>query len=579
MKGQPLETLQYDVVVVGSGAGGMLAAVRASDLGMRTILLEKSDRYGGTSAVSGGAIWIPGNDFIAERDPPEQALKYLLEVTEGRVPEAKLNAYVTMAPGLVRYLASLGVDYYVDPLASHPDYYPKAEGTMPGGRTMFIRPMDGGVLGESYAQLRESYPEFKMMDKISLDLSEGGMIITRAPGWRRVILRNLRRYWGDLAFRRRTHRDRRLTIGNALVGGLRKAMLDRGIPLILKARMTGLETEGRQVIGVRATVEGRPVLIRARRAVILASGGFEQSQHLRDAHFPQATELRWSATPRDNNTGDALVAVREIGAATEFLDEAWWAPTVAVPFRLAPNMVRNQGIFFERGYPHSLAVNRLGKRFTNEICSYHQFGKAMIRDQKASGANIPCWLIFDAQYRAKYPLGGLQPGWAMPDARLPQDWFDNFLYRADTLEGLAAKIGVPADTLTATVETFNLHAASGSDPEFGRGANAYNQYFGDPTHLPSRNLGPVVKAPFYAVRLDLGDLGSKGGPRTDEKARVLREDGTIIDGLYAIGNCAGSVMGPAYPGAGATLGAAMTFGYVAAAAIAETEGESLRGAA
>lgn len=559
---------EYDVVVVGSGAGGLLSAIRAHDLGLRPIVIEKSDRYGGTSAVSGGAIWIPNNAFIGDQDSPAKALGYLQKVTEGKVPTAKLERYVDLAPVMVDYLKSLGIEYYTNPYMPYPDYYPFVEGAAPGGRTMLIRPMDGGELGEEFFRLRESYPEFKMFDKIALDLMDGGIIMARAKGWRRVVLRTLWRYWSDLPFRRRTHRDRLLTIGNALIGGLRKAMIDRNIPLALNTAMTGLEMNGATVVAVKASAQGRPVRIGAARAVILASGGYEQSQEMRNEHFTQPTNPRWSATPRDNNVGDALTATREAGAAVEFLDEAWWAPTVTIPYRQAPNLLRNQALFFERGYPHSLAVNRLGKRFTNEICSYHQFGQAMLRDNAETGANLPCWLIFDADYRARYPLGGLQPGWAMPDSRVPADWFDTFLYKADSLAALAGKIGVPGDTLAATVGRFNEHALKGEDPDFGRGANVYNQFFGDPNHKPNRNLGPVAKAPFYAVRIDLGDLGSKGGPRTDEQARVLREDGSPIGGLYAIGNCSGSVMGPAYPGAGSTLGASMTFGYAAAADIA-----------
>ncbi|ATE65855.1 FAD-binding protein [Rhizorhabdus dicambivorans] len=559
---------EYDVVVVGSGAGGLLAAIRAHDLGLRPIVIEKSDRYGGTSAVSGGAIWIPNNAFLGDQDSPAKALGYLEKVTEGRVPTAKLERYVQMAPEMVAYLKSLGIEYYTNPYMPYPDYYPFVKGSLPGGRTMLVRPMDGGALGEEFFRLRESYPEFKMFDKIALDLLDGGIILNRVKGWQKVVLRTLWRYWTDLPFRRRTHRDRLLTIGNALIGGLRKAMIDRGIPLALNTAMTGLETSGGNVVAVQASAQGRPVRIGAGRAVILASGGYEQSQQMRNENFPQATDPSWSATPRDNNVGDALTAVREIGAAVEFLDEAWWAPTVNIPYRHAPNIQRHQALFFERGYPHSLAVNRLGRRFTNEICSYHQFGKAMLRDNAETGANLPCWLIFDADYREKYPLGGLQPGWSLPDRKVPPDWFDTFLYKAETLAGLAAKIGLPVDTLAATVSRFNEYALKGEDPDFGRGQNVYNQFFGDPNHQPNRNLGPIAKAPFYAVRIDLGDLGSKGGPRTDEEARVLREDGTPISGLYAIGNCSGSVMGPAYPGAGATLGSAMTFAYAATANIA-----------
>jgi 3-oxosteroid 1-dehydrogenase len=559
----------FDVVVVGSGAGGLLSAIRAVDLGLSAIVLEKSDRYGGTSAVSGGAIWIPNNDAIADIDSPRDALAYLKAVTKDAVPEAKLIRYVDVSPRLLRYLRSLGVDYYVHPQLSYPDYYPGAPGALPRGRNMFVRPMDGAALGEEFFRLRESYPEFKLLGRMSLDLEEAGVIGGFYPGWRRAVAKVVAGYWGDVAWRRRTRRDRRLTIGNALVGGLRAAMLKRAVPLRLKTALTRLDYDGGRVTGVTALHEGRELHFRAAQGVVLATGGFEQSQDLRLRYLDQATEAQWSATPRDNNAGDALRAAEAIGADTAFLNEAWWAPTVSMPARATPNTVRNVALFFERGFPHCLAVNRLGKRFVNEICSYHQFGQAMLRDNAETGANLPCWLVFDAQYRSKYPLGGLLPGRVEPDAKLPPDWFDNFLYRAGDIRTLAGKIGLAPDVLAATVDRFNGYARRGVDDEFGKGGNVYNQFFGDPRNGPSPVLGAVERPPFYAVRLDLGDIGTKGGPKTNEDAAVLDLEGRPIPGLYAIGNAAGSVMGGAYPGAGATLGSAMTFGYVAATRLAQ----------
>jgi len=562
---QVIEKLTYDVVVVGSGAGGMLSAIRAHDLGLRPIVIEKSDRYGGTSAVSGGAIWIPNNEELNGADSPEKALEYLKSCTEGAVPEAKLSRYVELSPTIPAYLKELGVEYYVHPQMTYPDYYPWKPGSAPRGRTMFVRPMaDGTVLGDHFFQLRESYPEFKLFGRVTVDLSEGAQIAGKYPGWQKTLARVLFNYWSDLGWRRKTRRDRRLGIGNALIGGLRKAMADRDIPLRLNTGMTRIVRDGGRVTGIIADHDGQEVHIDASRGVILASGGFEQSSELRHRYLDQKTEPRWSATPRDNNRGDALLAALEIGADAEFLNEAWWAPTITVPSTNAPNTLRNIALFYERGFPHSLAVNRLGKRFTNEICSYHQFGQAMLRDNAATGANMPCWLIFDAEFRAKYPLGALLPGSVVPDRKLPPEWIDSFLYRSESLAGLASKIGLPKEDFLATVERFNGFAATGVDEEFDRGGNVYNQYFGDPSHGPNRVLGAVAKAPFYAVRLDLGDLGTKGGPKTDENANVLDKEGTVIPGLYAIGNAAGSVMGGAYPGAGATVGAAMTFGYIAA---------------
>lgn len=563
------DRLECDVVVVGSGAGGMLAAIRCHDLHLKPILIEKADRYGGTSAVSGGAIWIPNNPDIGAGDSEAKAMEYLLACTKGEVPREKLDRYIKIAPRMLAYLKTLGVEYYATPELSYPDYYPDYPGAVPHGRNMLVRPMaNGAVLGEEFFRLRESYPEFKLMDRISLDLPEGGALLYRAKGWPKVLARVLWNYYSDRGWRRRTRRDRRLTIGNALIGGLRKAMLDRGIPLMLKTSLTSITTEDGRITGIVADRDGTPLTIVARRGVILASGGFEHSQVLRDEHLDQPTKERWSVTPRDINTGDGLKAALAVGAGTEFMNEAWWAPSITMPSRDAPNTTRNLALFFERGFPHSMVVNRLGKRFVNEIRSYHQFGQAMLEDNAATGANMPCWMIFDADYRRKYPLGGLLPGSVASDAKLPPEWLDSFLYRADTLEALAAKIGVPATALAETARRFNGYAASGVDEEFARGANVYAQFFGDPKNMPNKVLGPVAKPPFYAVRLDLGDLGTKGGARTDENAMVLDRDEKPIPGLYAVGNVSGSVMGGAYPGAGATLGSAMTFAYVAAANLA-----------
>jgi 3-oxosteroid 1-dehydrogenase len=563
------EALEFDVVVAGSGAGGMMAAIRSHDLGLKPVVIEKSDHYGGTSAVSGGAIWIPCNPDIGTGDSPEKALEYLLACTKGAVPRDKLERYVEVAPKMLAYLTELGIRYRAEPVMSYPDYYPDLPGAVPHGRNMLVLPMeDGTVLGEEFFRLREAYPEFKLFDRISIDLGEGGILMFRFPGWMRVLAGQLWRYYSDLGWRRRTPRDRRLAIGNALIGGLRKAMLDRGIPLMLKTQLTRLVVEDDRVVAVEASCDGVPTRISATKGVVLATGGFEHSQELRDRYLDQKTDERWSATPRDNNVGDGLVAALDIGADTEFMNEAWWAPSIPQPSRTAPNTVRNVALFFERGFPHCLAVNRLGRRFVNEIRSYHQFGQAMLADNAATGANMPCWLVFDAEYRRKYPLGGLLPSSAVPDSRLPPDWLDSFLYKADTLAALAEKIRLPAAALSESVARFNRNAAAGVDQDFAKGGNVYGQFFGDPRHGPNKTLGPVATAPFYAVRLDLGDLGTKGGPKTNAEAMVLAKDGRPIPGLYAVGNVAGAAMGGAYPGAGATLGTAMTFAYVAAANLA-----------
>lgn len=389
-------------------------------------------------------------------------------------------------------------------------------------------------------------------------------MIRKQRGWQLTLFKHLFRYGFDLRWRLRTRRDRRLVHGNALVGRLRRAMLRRNIPLLLKTPMLRLDVSDGRVLGVVAEHNGQEVTIAGSSGVILAAGGYEQSPELRARYLPEKSQVDWSVTPRGNNTGDALRAAEQVGADLEFLNEAWWAPSIAVPSPTSPNMTRNHGIFFERGLPHSLCVNQLGKRFVNEACSYHRFGEAMITDRKATGANVPCWIVFDARYRKNYPLGGLLPASIKPDWMLPPNWLSTFLYKAGTLPELAARIGLPADTLVATVERFNGFVRASSDEDFGRGGDFYNLYQGDPNHKPNPCLGTVEKEPFYAVRLDLGDLGSKGGPKTDENARVIDRGGNPVPGLYAVGNCAATIMGDAYPGAGVTLGTTMIFGFLAA---------------
>jgi 3-oxosteroid 1-dehydrogenase len=562
-----LDNPTYDVVVVGSGAGGMVSAIRAHELGQKSIVIEKSDRYGGTSAVSGSGLWIPNNMFIKDKDSDEAAFDYLKATTKGEVADEMLWRYIRSGQRLVQFLRGIGVEYYLNPNLKYPDYHPDMPGALPEGRALFVKPLDGALLGAEFFNIRETYPEFKLLDRITLDLDEAGGMVMRAPGWKLTLIKHLLRYWLDVPWRLRTHRDRKLGHGNALIGRLRKAMLDRDIPLVLKTRMLRLDTIDGRVKGVMADCDGRQIRIEARKGVIMAAGGYEQSPELRAKYLPSKSQTTWSVTPRGNNTGDALLAALEVSADTAFMDQAWWAPSIAVPSPWSPNMTRNHGIFFERGLPHSLCVNQLGKRFVNEACSYHRFGEAMIADEKATGANMPCWIIFDSRFRKKYPLGGLMPSAVKPDWMLPPNWLATFLHKADTITGLAAKIGVPADALGRTVSRFNEFVDANDDKEFGRGGDFFNLYQGDPFHQPNPCLGSVAKPPFYAARLDLGDLGSKGGPKTDDFARVLGTNGKPIPGLYAVGNCAAPVMGDAYPGAGVTLGTTMTFGFLAASDI------------
>ncbi|WP_340521001.1 FAD-binding protein, partial [Cupriavidus necator] len=386
---------------------------------------------------------------------------------------------------------------------------------------------------------------------------EAHALLCRAPGWLGLAVRQFARYWLDLGWRRKTRRDRRLTLGNSLVGGLRRAMMDRAIPLWLDTALQDLIVEDGTVRGVRAVQDGRVVEIRALRGVILAAGGFERNQAMREQYLPQPTQAAWSATP-PNNTGDGIRAAQAAGAGVALMSHVWGAPTVHVQ-----GEEKQRALFIERAMPGCLVVNGQGRRFVNEAAPYSEFVPAMYRDHEKTGSSVPAWMVFDATFRHKYPCGPILPGSVMPDRSIPAS-LSGILVRADSLAQLAQQIGVDADGLADSVARMNRYAATGVDEEFGKGDNLFDTYYSDPAVQPNPCLAPIGKAPFYAVRIDAGDIGTKGGLVTDASARVLRDDGSAIAGLFAIGNTSASVMGTSYPGAGSTLGPAMTFGFIAA---------------
>lgn len=562
------------VLVVGSGAGALLAANRAHDLGLATIVIEKSDRYGGTSALSGGGIWIPNNSGIRDKDNYDDALTYFKACTRGLVAEDKLRAYLDSAPEMVEYMRDkVGVKY--NPVTGYSDYCQHLPGASDNGRTMFVEPVDAGVLGQDFFALREADMGAKLFGRVALDYYDGMLLGARAKGWKRRLFSLIWNYWSDISWRVKTRRDRRVTMGSALVAGLRIGLQKRKIPLLLNTRLERFIVENGRVVGAIVSRDGNEFSIRTSHAVIVASGGFDQSQPLRDAHLSVPTKTEWSVTPMHNNTGDALLAGEKIGADTEFLREAWWAPTVRIPAADTPNVNMRSALFIERSYAHSICVNRLGKRFANEAMSYNDFGHEMIKENAVSGAALPCWFVFDANYRKKNVLGRIMPGSIMPDSSLPPEWWDSVLYRADSISALAEKIGIDPGTLSDTVKTFNGYAKTGVDLDFKRGHYSFDRFYCDPRHQPNPSLGALDSAPYYAIRVDLGDLGTKGGLKVDRDARVLDQSGAPIPGLYAIGNASGAVTADSYPGAGGTLGPALTFGYRAAnhASVAEKQRE------
>lgn len=554
----------YDLIVVGSGAGAMTAAVAAADQGLSVLMVEKTAQYGGTSALSGGGIWIPNNHYfkaIGGNDSEELSWTYLKAAVGDRVDDQRLRTYLHKAPEMIAWLEKhTRVRYAV--ADKYPDYYQHLPGALPGGRSLDPELFNLSQLGDELSALREAAPGNLLMGRIAWTARHAHKAMSKSRGWRLMILWLMLRYKLDFSWRKKTNskRDRRAALGNALVASLRASMLDRGIALWLNTDFRELIEQDGRVCGVVVERDGQLQRLQASKGVILGAGGFEQNQALREKYLPQPTQVAWSATPAGANTGAALEAAQALGAATDLMEWGWWAPSL-----LVPGEDRARGVFAERAFPGAIVVNRQGRRFVNEAAPYLEFVAAMYRDHAATGGqSIPAWAIFDSKFRFNYAMGPLMPAQIMPDSRLRKAWLNSVYYKADSLDGLAGQIGVDAAGLRATVERVNGFARSGMDEDFERGGNVFDRYYGDSNVSPNPCLAPLEKGPFYAMPMYAGDIGTKGGLLTNEQAQVLRDSGEPIAGLYAIGNTSASVMGTTYPGAGGTLGPAMTFGYVAA---------------
>ncbi len=507
------------------------------------------------------------NDAIAAKDTRDLALQYLRAVTHGAVRDSLLETYVDHAAVVTRYLQTLGIHYTGG--SPWPDYFSDLPGAL-RGRSMLPGDMDGRQLGEHFEALRDGHPSTRLLNRYSLNSRFAFTLANRAPGWKKTLAMLIWDYWSDLRWRLRTNRDRRLTMGRAVIGGLRKAMMDRNIPLLLNTPLTGLVSESGRVTGVRVKHAGQASTLTASKGVILACGGFENSQSMRDRYLRVKTSTEHSAAPEDGvNTGDALQFACQLGAALQYMENAWWCPCAVVPPSRRNTHAVSYPIFFDRAKPGSLTVNRLGRRFVNESVSYDMFGLAMAQDQLATGANNPCWMIFDSRFRGKYAAGPVLPSWAMGDASVPGEWWDGVIYRAPDIAGLAAKIGLPAPQLLDTVTRFNVFAVEGADADFHRGSTEAQRAIGDANSRPNPSLAALDKPPYYALKINLGDLGTRGGLAVNEAGAVLDEQGNPIGGLYAAGDVAATVFGDTYPGGGCAIATAFVFGYLAAADLAK----------
>jgi 3-oxosteroid 1-dehydrogenase len=552
------------VLVVGSGNGGLTAALCSHEMGAGDVLvIEKSNLYGGTSAISGGGVWIPCNRYAREAgadDSFDRAKAYLLNTTpEGQVPEAMVDAYLKNGPEMIDFLHERTQVRYVT-LEHYPDYYSDQEGSMPGHRSMEPVPVNADKLGMHAVTLRRSHQMMHLGGRIGITQVEAALLMAQLPGWWKTAAKLALKYVIDIPWRLFGDRyARRLTTGCAGVARLRLSMLDRDIPLWLKTPMQSLVTDDAgRVVGAVVLREGKPFRIQARKGVVLAAGGFEHNQAMREQYLPQPTNHWWSAGSYDN-TGDAISEGLRLGASMHMLHNAWWCNTISVPGEPIPRLS-----IMEKSYPGSIVVNPAGERFGNESQNYMAYQLETFRRHSDEYPCVPSWQVFDANFRATYFVGPLYNSRFRPDWLLPKSWEDaGFIARADTIRELAGKIDVDADGLENTVRKMNEYARTGKDLDLHRGDALYDRYYGDPRVEPNPCLGPIEKPPFYAMKVDPGDFGTQGGMVVTPDAQVTREDGSVIEGLYAIGNCSAPVL-PTYPGPGATLGPAMTFGYQAA---------------
>jgi 3-oxosteroid 1-dehydrogenase len=527
----------------------MTTALVAKLEGLQSLVLEKANRFGGSTAISGGGIWIPNNHLMEQAGIPdsfENACLYMRNTVGDRTPLKNQETFVANGREMLKYLVDrANLAFRI--AQGFPDYYAERPGGAVTGRTVYIPVFVGCKLGGAFAHLRtHEHPNGKWA-LLTLEEYKRFFVCKTNPAFFSTAVRYALRIVLALGFRRR-----HVTLGGALSASLFHALQMYGVPVWLESRLCELVLDGGRVTGVLAEKEGRTIAIRARKGVVLAAGCFAHNLSMRQQFMPKPVSTEWTCAAKDN-TGEVIRMGMMLGAAVDLMDEAWWGPT-SVESGNPPYFM-----LMERSCPGSIMVNSAGKRFVNEAASYIDVVHSMYERNGNGDTTIPAHLIMDHRFRSNYFFGWLAPAYT------PKSLIDKgFIKKAATLRELAAGAGIDPDGLAETVERFNQFARAGKDLDFHRGDCAYDRSYADPSVKPNPSLAPIEKPPFYSVNIYPGDLGTKGGLVTNENAQVLREDGSVIDGLYAAGNTAASVMGNTYPGGGSTLGPAMTFGYLAA---------------
>ncbi|HSB78770.1 MAG TPA: FAD-binding protein [Candidatus Methylomirabilis sp.] len=550
---------EYDLVVLGAGAGGMTAALVSAIEGMRTLVIEQSNQVGGTTAFSSGSVWIPNNPEQRRHGitgDAEAAREYLDALVGGRADRALREAFLAAGPEMLEYLekhTDVGFQMY----RQAPDYRQELPGAAQGGRPLEPLPFDGRSLGKDFDRVRWPIPELMLFGGMMLTRGEAARLLRIGRSWDSFALgaRLVTRYLCD---RLRYRRGTRLVLGNALSARLFKNLLDRRVAIWFDGKTTRLLSEDGRACGLVVLRDGAEVRVRAHRGIVLAGGGFPASPKLRERYLPQPVAEYTSAF--EGCVGDTLLLAEEIGASLgpPGEDNALWFPS-SIARRKDGSTAVYPHIVLDRSKPGIVAVNSAGRRFVNEAVGYHEFVRAMYRSHRKV-PSIPAMLVCDRRFVWKYGLGMIRPLTPVLKGFVDR----GYLRVSDSVEGLARKIGVDAAGLVETVRVHNEYARTGVDAEFHKGNNTYDRGNGDPEHRPNPCLGHIQKPPYCAVAVLPTPLGTSLGLRTNVHGQVLDGSGRAIAGLYASGNDMHSVMGGEYPGAGAQLGLAMTFGYLAA---------------
>jgi len=549
---------EVDLLIAGAGPAGMTAALVASIEGLDVLLCEKSDQVGGTGATSAGTVWIPGNHQSKAAgfdDSPEAADKYLSALIGENTNRELRRAFLDTGPAAVDYLEA-NTDVQFVPCGTHPDYRSNMPGAAISGRAVVPRPFDGRLLGRDFKRLRAPIPEFMIFGGMMVGKPDMAPLIGRFKSFGNFFYaaKLFARYVAD---RLRYPRGTRITMGNALVGRLYYSLKQRKVPILFDAAIVDLTRDAGRVSGARLNVGGKAIVIKTRKGVVLATGGYGHNKALRDKFMPQPVPVHSMSFA--GNNGDGITVATNAGAAMTDQDSSGlWTPA-SITIRRDGTTGLYPHFMFDRAKPGLIAVNSTGRRFVNEAVSYHDFVLAMFESHKHA-PSIPAWLICDAPFISTYGLGVIYPG----HGNLKKFEDNGYIVRAATLDELADKIGIDPAALGETVARHNRFAKTGVDVDFGKGETELNRFNGDAAHRPNPCIGPLAKPPFYALAVWPADIAVSTGLRTDGDARVLDDEGKPITGLYACGNDMASVMGGSYPGPGTTLGPAIVFAYRAA---------------